>query len=1213
MSASIFPPESNANVPTDDNAFEPLPSGPTELRQFLKTAIRITSTLAQLHASDTIHRNIRPKNIRIHPPSGFVKLTGQAGAYAVPDPQREAAEAADALPYMSPEQTEEMKRPVDHRSDLYSLGVVLYEHLSGKRPFHAEDPMGWVQAHLTLEPPPLTVVAPETPQAVSDIVTKLLEKTVEERYQSARGLLLDLEACLVELRVKGKIEPFPLGARDVWHGLRISAKLYGRENEVVSLFASFERVVNSAKPEIALVSGFSGIGKTSVVLALHKPIVRERGFFLSGKFDQHKKNIPYITIGQAFRDLIRQILTERTSQLELWKSRISEALGQNAQLMIEIIPQLEELIGKQPPAPPLPVQEAQVRFNMTFRSFLHVFAKREHPLVLFLDDLQYADWASLDLLRDVMTHGDTKNLLVLGAYRDNEVSASHPAIITLEDIKKGGVEFTSIVLKPLDIEHLSHLVADTFHCSTTQARPLAALLHKKTAGNPFFANQFLAELHHENLVRFDVDNSTWQWDAAEIEGKEFTDDVVELMASKLRRLPGETQAALQLAACIGSEFDVEMLQLTHDKTPEETYQDLDPAVRGEFMLRRGHIYKFMHDRVHQAAYSLIPQEQVNWVHLRIGRLLLERTAAAERDDRVFDIVNQFNIGRVYITEPEEQQQIAELNLLAGKKAKASAAYRSAATYLNSGIGMLPPHSWDTDYKLAFDLHVDLAESEFVSGNDEETKRLVNVLLESSKSNVDKATAYGILMALYLKRFNIGDCLTTGLEALKLFGIELSASPTEEEVTAEFARVRGLVGDRPVEDLINVPPMSDALTTAAVNTLSSVSKPAYYVSPALYNLTVGKVVGLSIEHGTTPATAWGYVAFGTALGTKFGEFEHGWRFGKLAFDLIEKHNFIATKAEVCNLLASFISIWVKPLSTNIEYSRIGVRAGNAAGNPTFAGYNYLQVVMAMLVKGEPLAEVYRETVAAMDYIVNSKLAFIDAIVLSVQQLVRSMRGQTESLASFTGAGVDEAEFEARVASLPAPIINFIYHVWRLKGRLLARDYAAALATADSIKEKGLLATAPNQIMAPEYFYYSALAIAAGALSSKDATDDARKERRAAIEESREKLRAWSESCAENYLAKYLLVSAEAARLDGNDADAARLYDEAIAAARSSGFTQNEGLGNELAASFHQERDAGRAASYIAAARDCYARWGASAKVDQLEALYPQIRQDAAAPR
>lgn len=1200
MSSSIFPPESSANVLIDDAAFQQLPPGPMDLRSFLKTAIRITSALSQLHANNTIHRSIRPQNILIHPPSGYIKLTGYGRAYTVPDPKREAIEAADALPYTSPEQTEDMKRPVDHRSDLYSLGVVFYEMLSGKLPFQADDPMGWVQCHLTVEPPPLAERAPGTPEAVSDVVMKLLNKTVEERYQSARGLLLDLETCLVELKAKGSIEPFPLGARDVWHGLRISAKLYGRESEIAKLFESFERVVASGTPEIGLVSGYSGIGKTSVVLALHKPIVRERGFFLSGKFDQHKRNIPYVTIAQAFRDIIRQILTERTSQIESWKKRLAEALGQNGQLVIDIIPQLEQLIGKQPPVAELPIADAQNRFNAVFRSFIGVFAKREHPLVLFLDDLQYADFASLKLLQQVITNPEVKHLLVLGAYRDNEVSPSHPAIMTLDAIKATGVQFTDVVLKPLEVAHLSQLVADTFHFDANSAEPLARLLHKKTGGNPFFANQFLAELHHENLVRFDVDNSSWEWDIAEIEAKDFTDDVVELMADKLRRLPGETQAALQLAACIGNEFDVEMLQLTHDKTPEETYQDLDEAVRAEFMLRKGNIYKFMHDRVHQAAYSLIPKEQVDWVHLRIGRLLLERTPDADLEDRVFDIVNQFNIGARYITEDDEQRKIAELNLIAGKRAKASAAYQSAAIHSAAGISLLPEDTWQSNYKLICDLHVELAESEYLNGKFDESERLCKTVIEHAQTSADKGAPYNVLAQIYANQGHPEKSCETAIEFLSFVGVALPLKPSEEEVLKEINEIREMFRTRSIEALLNLPAMTDPNMIAAMTILPTIVSTSYMITPNLFDMINCKMVRISIEHGNTGASAFGYTTLGGVLASRLDDYQTGYRFGRVGYDLVERHNIVAQRAKVFNTFGGLVTPWVRHINTHIEVARAGFEAAREIGDILYASFNMVQMLLGLIFKGEPLKELHDTTIFADDYIVNAKYLYFEGFPLSAQAFARNLRGAAKDMAVFSRDGLDEGASEEKLKKTGVPSSVFIYYTLKLVTRTIFGHYEEAAQAAAEAKK--LLWTVPGIVAVAQYHFASAITAAALYGGRLTHSPEALREQLSADEA---RLRIWSESNPDNFLGLYKLVAAEIARIEGRSDDAAALYETAIESCRKGKFLHHEAICSEVAARFFQGRDAEKARTLLRNARTHYGSWGADAKVQQLDERHPKL--------
>lgn len=1191
--------ENGQSATSNDPAYAPLVRGPSDLRSFLKTAVRATSALTELHGKDTIHRNIRRTNIIVHAETGEVRLIGMRDTYAATEAQK-SADPSESLPYTSPEQTEGMKRPVDHRADLYSLGITLYEHLTGTLPFQAEDPLGWVQAHLTKQPRDPREVVPGTPDAVADILLKLMNKTVEERYQSARGLLIDLETCLVELEAKGRIEPFPLGARDVWHGLRISAKLYGREKESAELLAAFDRVLATGSREIALVSGYSGVGKSSLVQEMHKPIVRERGFFLAGKFDQHKRNIPYVTISQAFREVVRQILGESEAQIQSWKERILEALGANAQLIIDVIPQVEQIIGKQRPVAPLPLSDAQNRFNHVFRSFIGIFAKKEHPLALFLDDLQYADSASLALIHYLLARTDAKHFFVLGAYRDNEVSATHPFIMTLDEMRKENVRITSLVLKPLNIGDLTQLVADTFHCDSERAGPLAKLLHAKTGGNPFFANQFLAELHHENLVHFDVDKASWHWSIQDIETKQFTDDVVELMADKLRRLPGETQAALQLAACIGSEFDVEMLEMTHDKTPEETYQDLDHAVRAEFMLRRGNTYKFLHDRVHQAAYSLIPEEQRSWVHLRVGRLLLERTPEAERDERSFDIVNQFNIGQAYITDPDERHTIARLNLTAGRKAKASVAYQSATMYLTAGKSLLNEDSWASDYDLTLGIIFALAECEYLSGNFDECDLLCASMMEHAASLPDKAAIVRLQIRICIAKTDNAKGVKIGLEGLKLLGMEIPTAPSPADVGAEISIIQTKREGRNIEELLGQPEATDPIQIALMETIDALALASYYSDQNLFTLLMCRLVNLSIDHGNTGASTLGYVTFGFALGLIFNDTKSAFSYGKLAYDLAEKHEYVAFKAQVCNVFASMITIWSHHVRMHIETSKIGFRAGIESGSIMLSCFNRFQITLGRLFQGDPLDEVLEDCKIGNTYVRSVKFMFVADNMTLMQRFTMSMVGLTDRFASFTSEGFTEEDEEKHVTTASIPMVQFCFHLFTMQARFLAGELERAMEAYE--KGKGLIWTCTGQLPVPEFTFYSAL-VASGLFNA--ATKEKQGEYRELLSASEVKLRGWAEGCPENFGGKHLLVAAEIARIDEKAAEAARFYDEAILAFKKSGFVHNEAISNELASRFYVGQDAEKAAAYLREARSCYARWGALGKVKHLEAQHPAI--------
>jgi PAS domain S-box-containing protein len=1175
-----------------------------DLTQFLRTAIRISAALANLHKDGIVHQNLRPSNIIVNEESGEVELVGYAtepGVVAPRDVQSAAATSPEALRYMSPEQTGRMNRPVDHRTDLYSLGVTLYEMLSGALPFHASDPLGWVHCHIARPPQPLDEVAPEVPKVLSDIIMKLLAKVAEERYQSARGLERDLKRCAAESEVEGNIEPFPLGMWDVWDRLQIPAKLYGRKEECDALLVAFDRVVKSGTPELMLVSGYSGIGKTSVVQEVHKPIVRERGYFTSGKFEQYKRDVPYLTIAQAFHELVRQVLMGTTAQLDEWRERMNAALAGNGQLVVDLVPQVELIIGAQPPVPPLPPSEAQARFTSVMRNFIGVFARRQHPLALFLDDLQWADLASLKLLHQILSHPDMQYLFILGAYRDNEVSPSHPLVTALDEIRAANVRVTNITLGPLSLEHLVDLVADTFHCHAERAEPLAKLLRIKTDGNPFFVTQFLTELYKEQLVRFDPAESVWRWNMAEIQSKNFTDNIVELMVSKLKRLPSETQDAMKLAACIGNQLEAQVLAAIHEKSVEETHQDLRGAAREGMMLRRGSSYKFLHDRVQQAAYTLIPEEQLGSVHLKVGRLLLKRTPGAEIENRLFDIVNQLNVGASLIVDVDERYRSAELNFQAGKKAKASSAYVSAAQYFTTALKLLPDGSWKDNYALTLGLHLELAECSSLNGNFAESERLCAEVLANATTTIDKATAFRIMMQLHMIKGETVKSVETGIECLAMFDVKLVLHPEKEAVLAELRKILGMFKTRRIADLIDLPPMTDPEKALAMETLSAMYTPALFTDPNLMDLISCEMGNLSVAHGTTGATAWGFVVLGRALSERIAAYKEAYEFGKLAYDMTEKYNLARYKGDVCNYLAASIAIWTHHINMSVQYHRIGFESAVETNQVTAAAFNSVNNLTAIMFRGDQLDSVHKAAIASNDFLVKSKLLFMTSVATITERFAQNMRGYTDQFSTFDGENFSQSAFEEEL-SQTIPAVRFVYYTAKLQARVFSGNIVEALATAAQVKE--LLWCGTGFIHSTEYYCYSSLAAAAHFPSG---TEEQRREYLDLIKTNKEKLRELSESCADNFSCRYLLVSAELARIEGRDMEAAKLYDQAIRSAHAAGFPQIEGLANEFTARFYISREFASTIprAYLHEARTCYARWGAHGKISQLVRTFPEL--------
>lgn len=1169
----------------------------TNLEQFLDHAIAAAQALVELHDGGRIHYNLCPANLQVDADGAVTLLNASPGELArivsTLRPHRKLN--PDALPYISPEQTGRMNRPLDQRSDLYSLGVTLYQRLTGALPFHAEDTLGWMHCHIARPPRPPIEVRPDTPRVVSDILLKLLGKMAEDRYQTARGLQSDLARCRAQLRATGQIEPFPLGSQDLWGELRISTRLYGREEEAATLLAVLERVVATGAPELVMVGGYSGIGKSFLVQEMHRPLVRERGYFLSGKFDQLSRDIPYSTIGRAFRDLIQHILTEGEAELDLWRPRLREALGSSAQLVVDVIPQLELVIGPQPPVATLPLNDAQSRFMAVFQRFIAVFARREHPIVLFLDDLQWADMATLDLLKTILVHAETRHILVIGAYRDNEVGRSHPLVATLAGVRQDGGHITLLSLGPLSSEHLAQLVADSLHCTPARAEPLARLLAEKTAGNPFFVTQFLTDLTSERLLRFNAKAGTWQWDLAEIEAKKYTDNVVELLVGRLKRLAPATQTVLTLAACIGNEVESALLVATLDRTEEQVQLDLAPAIQDGLILPHGGSYNFLHDRVQQAAYSLIPEEQLGTLHLRIGRLLQTRSRGPDGDEQLFDRVHHLNRGASLIVDPDERRLVAEQNLLAGRKAKASAAYVSAANYLSTGLTLIPASSWDTEYALTLALHIERAECEFASGNFAETERLCAIIIARGASNVDKTLGYVLRIKIHLAGMDNKQSLALGMECLALFGVEMPANPGEAEAAAALAAIRERLNRLKIEDLLELPPMVNREVKAVMEVLTSLLSSTYYTNTSLLAVMMCLLVNLSMEHGNGPDSPLAYATLGSIFCSALAEYRDGYRLGKLAFDLVERHGPLAAKAEVCNIVGCMVAPWSHHLDLSVDLCRIGLRAAQESGNISFTCFQHLQLTLALLGRGAPLDQVVAAAEATEEYSRSTKHMYVIDGVTGMHRFAQAMLGLTLSLSSFDSDGFRQAEFEEKTLQTALPVVQCFYYIELLKARVIAGDVPGALAAAAAVKP--VLWSVSTMYLAFEYHFYAGLA-AAAALA--DAPEPTRAALREALAAHMEKTRVWAASCPDNFHGKHMLLCAELARVEGQDDDAVRHYYQAIQSCRANGFVHDEGLCAELAARFHGDRGLEPvAAGFLRSALACYAAWGAHGKIRDLE--------------
>ena len=1126
---------------------------PMEMRTFLRLAVGLAAALASVHKIGLVHKDLKPANVFVDR-GGAAWLTGFGIASRLPRERQfpEAPEViAGTLAYMAPEQTGRMNRSIDSRSDLYSLGVTFYQMITGVLPFAAPDPMGWVHCHIARRPtPPAERV--RMPAIVSDLVMKLLAKTAEARYQTAAGVERDLRRCLAEWEAQSRIEGFALGQHDMTDRLVMPEKLYGREREVQTLLNAFERVVRGGPPELVLVSGYSGIGKSSVVNELHK-VLPPGAFFTSGKFEQNKRDIPYSTLAQAFQRITRGLLAKSEADLAPWRDALLDALGPNGRLMTELVPELTLIIGEQPQLAELAAQDAQRRFHAVFGRFIGVFARAEHPLTLFVDDLQWMDPATLDLLEVVLVRADLHHLLLVGAYRSNEVGADHPLVRRLDAIKASGGRMESITVAPLTRQHLGHLIADALHCDGARAAPLAQLVHEKTGGNPFFAIHFLSSLAEGGMLAFDHDAARWSWDLAGIDAKGYTDNVVDLMLAKLTRVPPETQQALQLLACLGNSADVATLAVVVERSADEVQGALWPAIRHELVERVARGFRFLHDRVQEAAYSTIQQDSRAAVHLRIGRLILSHTPEDKRREGIFEIVNQLDRGAGLIESEEERQQLAELNLLAGRRAKASTAHGSALTYLATGSRLLAEDCWERQHELAFSLEIERAECEFLTGGLAQAEQRLAALAARAADTIEQAAVTCLRVDLYITLGQPGDGVNVGLEYLRGLGTEWPLVPTESQARQEYERIQSALGSRPIEALLEAPLMSDRACLATLDVLTRLEVPNLYTDANLLSLIICRAANLSLAGGNSDASCVAYVMLGMIAGPYFGDYEAGFRFGQLGYELAEKRGLDRFRARTCFCFGSLVVPWTRHFRFGRDYLRRAYETFNSTGDLTFAGYCCNHLNTNLLACGDVLADVQREAENGLKFAQAAHFGLIVDIITTQLQLVRTLRGFTPIFGSLDEGSFDELRFEHRLASDPSTaLLECWYLVRKLQARVFACDWAQAVGAASRARQ--LLWTSPSHLESAEHCFHAALAHA-GAWDCAPA--GGKREHFAALIGYHGQLNAWARHCPENFECRSALVAAEIARIEGRELEAERLYERAIRAARANSFVHVRG--------------------------------------------------------
>ncbi|MEG4055474.1 MULTISPECIES: AAA family ATPase [unclassified Microcoleus] len=1196
------------------------------IAEFLRIAIATTESLQQIHSAHIIHKDINPSNIVFNPASGELKIIDFGIStqltrenYTLKNPNI----LEGTLAYMSPEQTGRMNRSLDYRTDFYSLGATFYELLTYQLPFDTNDVLELVHSHLAKQPLSPSQVNPEIPQMVSDIVMKLMGKNAEERYQSAIGIKADLEECLNQLHTTKNISVFAIGCQDISNRFQIPQKLYGREREIDSLMTAFARVSGqgqdaTAKSSMMLISGYSGIGKSALVQELYKPITQQRGYFISGKFDQYQRNIPYSAIVSAFQDLAKQLLTESEAQLKEWREKLLDALGINGQVLIDVIPEIELIIGKQPAPPELGAAEAENRFNFVFQNFIKVFTKPEHPLTIFIDDLQWADGASLKLMQLLMSASST-GLFLIGAYRDNEVSAAHPLMLTIAEIVETGAKVDRIFLSPLDLASVTQLISDALNCPEARVNSLAELVLFKTGGNPFFINEFLKSVYTEGLLHFDSLAFCWEWDLDQIQARGFTDNVVELMASKIQQLSEKTQETLKIAACIGNQFELKTLASIRQKSVTETADDLYAAVAENLVVLLGNMgdveleiagklpssqsveYKFVHDRIQQAAYSLIAEEDKPIVHKQIGQMLLQNIPINKREEKIFDIVNQLNFSSELIARQQDKDELAQLNLIAGKKAKASAAYQPAFNYLQTGIKLLAENAWQVQYPLSLQLHQEAAELAYIVGDFEQMESLGNLVLTNAKTVLDRVKTIEVKMGTHAAQNQLDMAINLGLKILRELGVKLPAKPNNLDSIIGLLEVKLTLAGKRIEDLANLPQGSDPAKQAALRILSFMTTVAYGVAPQLMPLIVFKQVILSVKYGNYPESLHAYAVYGLILCGVVGDIEGGYKFGQLALRMLEQFGKPELKTKVLLPFNDFIRHWKAPaketLPSLLEAYKSGLETGQveerACASQTYCGYSYLF--------GAELSGLEGDIATYGEAIEQSKYDPIIWQIKPLEQSVFNLLGKSENPCYLIGEAYDERTALSLLTEANDRTSIFALHFYKMILCYLFGEYAETVSNAASTMQ--YVDSAAGTLQVSYCYFYESLA----QLSFySNASFDEQKHCLKKVTANQKKMKKWAHHAPMNHLHKFNLVEAERYRVIGKDVQAIDCYDRAISLAKEHEYIHEAALAYELAAKFYLSRGKEiTAKAYMQESRYCYQLWGAAAKVKDLETRYPQL--------
>lgn len=1181
---------------------------PLEPSEALRLGIRIAEALAGIHERHIIHKDINPGNIVYEPSTDTLKIIdfGIATRLAQQTTLFTNLEQLEGtVAYISPEQTGRMNRALDYRTDFYSLGVTLYEMLGGRLPFLGDDIHKLVHSHIALHPPPLHEFNAAVPPLLSAIVAKLMAKRAEDRYASGWGVVADLRACLDALE-RGESSPtFPLAQHDAPIRLEIPQKLYGRSDAVRMLLEAFGRVRQSSARAL-FVCGYSGIGKTSLVQEIHQPITLTRGYYSSGKFDQ-LATTPYCALSVALAGLVRQLLTESEVVLDRWRQQLIRALGVDAQAIIEIVPSLVKIIGPQRPLDELGATETALRLKRMLTAFLRVFCQPDHPVVLFIDDLQWADTLSLDLLESILCEGEIRSLLVVGAYRNNEVDALHPLSTLCGTLRKADI-YDELSLIDLSETHLRELLADTLAQDVEQVRELAAAIKHKTGGNPFFVRQLLHAMYEAGHLHFDRGSEQgrprWRWRLEGLDELGITDNVVDLLITKLRQLPTDTQSIVQLAACLGNHFELETLAIIGELPLDEVQRRISPAVEAGFVIPRSEAqvseatgggvvllvmdYAFLHDRVQQAAYALAPEQRRRALHAGIGQLLLARLDPAELTERVFDLVHHLNRGEAPATR-SARVQLAELNLEAARRAKQATAFDASREYIEAAAEIVPPDLWDTNYALAVEISTMRIELAFIGSRFEQSETLAAATLPKIDNLVERGRIHCIIINQRCQTGEYAAALDLGLDALDALGVVFSREDPGARLVPEYQQIMAALEQRGgVDGLKHIPNCEVPEQQLIFLLLSALIAPAYEMGSSLMTAASSRIILSTFEYGLHPEATMGFSAYAIYMGMAFHQYTLGYQMGEFAFEIAARFSDRRQLCRAANVMVAFIAPWARDYGPSEALVSKGLQAGIEVGELQYTSYLIVHHAVNCWAGGEALDQLATRISNYAAHLRRSKTYISTLQLRGLELALRDARSGADAS--------EEQEFiRSQGGQTDMPLCQF--EIMKARLRYIDQAYDEAFALIEAARQK--LAYIPGTSSLGDYYHFRCLVIIA---RGKQVDGGAWAE----LPELLERLEIYASHCPANFAHKLALVRAELARTEGRSWDAMESYDRAIELAKASSLAHDEAIAQVRASLFWAARGKAHIAeSYLREGHRAFARWGATRIVTELEQAHPRL--------